>query len=124
MRSLFALGALGLVALSTACTVHGYAGAAPVEPVGTTYVTSGPIDNYDAYPHTVYEGRTVYYVNNEWGYPEEGRWVHYRHEPPELVRYRQNVREAPPAHPVEPRYEGPRHEERRDYEAPPAERVR
>lgn len=123
MRSLLALGAIGLVALSTACTVHGYAGAAPAEPVGTTYITSAPAGDYEQYPHTMYQGRTVYYVNNQWGYPEQGRWVNYHNEPAELVRYRQNVRQAPPAHPVEPRYEQPRYEEHHE-EAPPAERVR
>ena len=72
MKSLFALGAFGLVALSAACTVHGEAGPPPVEAVGTTYVTSAPAVDYETVPQATYQGRTVYYVNSQWGYPGAG----------------------------------------------------
>jgi len=113
------------------CTVRGRGAVVAEEPVGTTYVTSAPVEDYSAYPQTVYEGHTVYYVNNRWGYPHNGQFVYYRNEPPPLVRYRTQVRQAPPArHDYDRRYE-----EHRGYvqpspyggppaSAPPAERTR
>lgn len=107
MRSVLAVGAVAVVAFATAgCTVHAR-GRVAEEPVGTTYVTSAPVDNYAAYPHTTYEGREVYYVHDRWGYPENGRWREYHSEPPPLVRYRTTVRQAPPAHPREREYVQP-----------------
>jgi hypothetical protein len=97
---------------AAACTVRGEATYA--EPVGAVEVTSAPVANYEAHPHTVYQGRTVYYVDNRWGYPRNGGWAYYRTEPPELVRYRHRVETAPPA----PRYEP------REPVAPPAVQVR
>jgi hypothetical protein len=82
---------LVLAFVASACTAY-------AQPVGTVVVTSGvPVYGYEAYPHTVYEGRTVYWVDNRWGYPRHGGWVYYQNEPPELVRYRSRVHTAPPA---------------------------
>jgi hypothetical protein len=97
MRSIVFAGAVAALTAFAGCTVRGR-GAAYEEPVGTTYVTSAPVDNYQAYPHTDYEGRTVYYVQGRWGYPHQGRWVYYRNEPPGLARYRNEQREAPRGH--------------------------
>jgi hypothetical protein len=79
-----------------ACTVQGRTHAV-VEPVSTVEVTSAPIVEYRQYPSTVYEGRTVYLIDNRWGYPSGERWVYYRSEPPPLARYRTTVEAAPPA---------------------------
>jgi hypothetical protein len=79
-----------------ACTVHGRT-SAYVEPVSTVEVTSAPVVEYRAYPHTVYEGRTVYLLDNRWGYPSGDRWVYYRTEPRPLARYRTSIEAAPPA---------------------------
>jgi hypothetical protein len=71
--------------------------------------TTGATVEYDAYPHTVYEGRTVYYVGNRWGWRERGGWRYYDSEPVQLRRHRETyVRRAPT------RYEERRHEERRE----------
>jgi hypothetical protein len=117
MRILRISSGIALVAsAAAACAVRGEATYA--EPVGTVEVTSAPVVNYEAYPHTVYQGRTVYYVNNRWGYPHPGGWSYYRTEPQELVRYRHYVETAPPA----PRYQRPRYEQRErepEREAPP-----
>jgi hypothetical protein len=51
----------------------------------------------EAYPHTVYEGRVVYLVNDHWYTRERGRWVYYRVEPEPLYRQRVVVQQAPPA---------------------------
>lgn len=51
----------------------------------------------EVYPHTVYEGRTVYLVNDHWYTRERGRWVYYRVEPEPLYRQRAIVQKAPPA---------------------------
>ena len=42
----------------------------------------------ETYPHTVYEGRPVYYYDGHWYYREGPRWVYYREEPRPLVEYR------------------------------------
>jgi hypothetical protein len=87
--------ALAAVALG-ACTVQGRA-RGTVEPVSTVEVTSAPIVEYRSYPHTVYEGRTVYLIDNRWGYPSGDRWVVYQTEPAPLARYRTTIEAAPPA---------------------------
>jgi hypothetical protein len=119
------LGLVAVVAFGAGCTVHAR-GTVAEEPVGTTYVTSAPVEDYSGYPSTTYEGHTVFYVHGQWGYPNEGRWVAYRNEPPNLVRYRTRVKEAPPAHPREEyrdrEYRGG--EYRAPGEAPPAVPVR
>jgi hypothetical protein len=62
-----------------------------------TVVESVPSNVY-VYPHTVYNGRTVYWVNGRWFYPHGSRWYAYRREPPGLVRQRPYVQQAPPAY--------------------------
>jgi len=88
--ALLAGGALALVAC--------HAEVQPVEPVGEVEVTSAPYD-IETYPHTVYEGRTVYLYNGGWYYHDNGRWARYRNEPGQLREYRQRhyVQQAPPA---------------------------
>jgi hypothetical protein len=102
VQSVWSIVAAGVFASLTSlgCAVRGEAEYA--EPVGQVEITSAPVVDFEAYPHTVYQGRTVYYVNGRWGYPHGVRgWATMRNEPPELVRYRQHVDVAPPA----PRYE-------------------
>lgn len=94
MSKAFVLGVCAYTLV--ACTVQGRT-RAYVEPVSTVEVTSAPVVTYDAYPHTVYEGRTVYYIDNRWGYPRGERWVYYQSEPPPLARHRTRVQAAPPA---------------------------
>src|SRR5262249_48892904 len=84
--------ALGVLLALGGCTIP----AGP--PVGYTSVTYG--DPYYDYPRTVYDGRTVYYVDHRWVYRDADRWYYYRSEPPALHRYRSTVRQAPPAHVV------------------------
>lgn len=42
----------------------------------------------DVYPHSIYDGRTVYLVNGHWYYRRGPRWVYYRAEPAELYQRR------------------------------------
>ena len=53
--------------------------------------------NVDQYPRTEYRGHAVYYVNGRWYYPRGRHWYYYRNEPPDLVRHRRYVQQAPPA---------------------------
>ena len=59
--------------------------------------------NIEIYPHTFYEGRTVYYVNDNWYYQDGPRWVYYRQEPAPLYQHRtyyqqrNYIQPAPPA---------------------------
>lgn len=110
-------GSGALMSLASGCHVY-------TEPVGTYEVTSAPY-GYDAYPHTYYEGRQVYYVNGRWGYPQQRGWRYYQTEPAPLVRHRTTVQAAPPAG---PRYApGPgarRFENAPPASAPPAVQVR
>jgi hypothetical protein len=69
----------------------------PEYATGYVELTSAPAD-LSVYPSTYYEGRTVYLVNDRWMYPDRGRWVYYRREPPQLYRQRTVVRQAPPAY--------------------------
>ncbi len=70
------------------------------------------------YPHTVYEGRDVYLVNDRYYYRgPEHRWVYYRRAPAPLVerrstfvRERPYVQQAPVVRRPAPR---PRYDERR-----------
>jgi hypothetical protein len=82
------VAALGL----TGCYAHGRADAVWVE-------ADYPPAQIDVYPHTVYEGRVVYLVNDHWYTRERGRWVYYRVEPEPLYRQRLVVQKAPPAPP-------------------------
>lgn len=51
----------------------------------------------EVYPHTVYEGETVYYVGDRWYYRRGPHWVYYRQEPAGLTRYRARMEQAPRA---------------------------
>jgi hypothetical protein len=69
------------------------------------------------YPHTVYEGRDVYLVNDRYYYRgPENRWVYYRNAPAPLVERRSTfVRERPyvqQAPVVRRRVVAPRYQER------------
>jgi hypothetical protein len=114
----------GLVTIATlgGCTVT----TQPAQPVAysepTAYVetTAAPVD-YENYPHTVYEGRTVYYVGDRWQYREGSRWLSYRTEPVFLRQHRATLQQQPrrveeprraPAAPAARPEE--RHEERHD----------
>jgi hypothetical protein len=79
--------------------------------------------NIDVYPHTTYEGRVVYLVNDHWYTREGGHWVYYRSEPKTLYRQRAVVQRAPraPDHDDRHRDHHARDRNRRDIqEAPPA----
>ncbi len=122
MKPIYAALALGAVLLA-GCSVHGRTGARVYAepPVGTVTITSAPL-YYDAYPHTYYDGRVVYYVDGRWGYPAgSGRWTYYQQEPPPLVRYRTTIQSAPPA---APRYTSPPPRSAPPQSAPPATRTR
>src|SRR6266550_2907588 len=56
-----------------------------------------PANDVYSYPRADYHGHVVYYVNNRWYTPRGQRWYYYRTEPPELVRHRRYVEQAPPA---------------------------
>lgn len=71
--------------------------------------------HYDEGPHTVYRGEPVYWVDGRWYARHGQRWVYYRDEPRELVRYR-TAREVRHDRHVERRYErDERRERERDY---------
>lgn len=91
-----AVAALGV----TGCYAHARAEPVFVEADYT------PV-HLDIYPHTVYEGRVVYLVNDHWYTRDRGRWVYYRVEPTPLYRQRVVVRQAPRA-PVRHAPGGPR----------------
>jgi hypothetical protein len=104
-----ALGLVTLVALGglAGCTAE-VETAHPVvaaDDEAVVEVETVPAADVYAYPRTEYRGRTVYYVNGRWYYPHGRRWYYYRSEPPELVRHRRYIQQAPPA---------PRSYERRD----------
>lgn len=72
------------------------AGALALAGCGSGYVELG--DGYDAeyapapvsietYPAYVYNGETVYDVDGRFYARHGGRWVRYRHSPPELARW-------------------------------------
>ena len=85
--------------------------------------TAVPAD-VTVYPHTVYEGRTVYYYGDRWWYQDGHRWAYYRREPEPLQRHRRYIQTAPPAHVyAAPTYSSP-HVTSGTVEAPPAVRVR
>lgn len=83
------LGAAALLALASGC--YAEAGAEPV------YVGSAAPARIETYPHYVYEGRTVYYVNDRWYAQDRGHWRYYRREPEPLYRQRVHVERAPRA---------------------------
>ena len=85
IRNVFLAAALVILA---ACSVT-------TEPAYAEVETAPP--NIETYPQTVYEGRTVYLVNEHWYYRHGNHWAYYRQEPEYLVRQRSTVRHAPPA---------------------------
>lgn len=72
---------LCLASLSTGCVARVTPAPAYVE---ATYVP----DDIEYYPHTVYDGRVVYLVDDRWYYREGPRWVYFRDEPAPLYRQR------------------------------------
>jgi hypothetical protein len=94
---------LGGIAAS-ACTAEVQARPAVVE--SEIEEVEAPPPYVETYPQTYYEGRVVYLVNDRWYYQRRGRWVYYRTEPPELVRQRSYVQQAPPARGVVAPYGG------------------
>lgn len=62
---------------------------------GGCYATTGayveadyPPVAIETYPHTYYEGRVVYLVDDRWYVRDNGGWYYYRSEPRVLYRYR------------------------------------
>ncbi len=113
---------IGVVAVAVAAIAFGGCRATTYgDEVGYVELTAAPVD-VDVYPHTFYDGRAVYLVNDRWMYRDRGRWAYYRHEPPELYRQRGYVQQAPPAY----RHGYPQSVPRsypRSYPSPPAVRV-
>lgn len=71
-------------ALTSGCVAHVRSEPAYAEAV---YV---PAD-IETYPHTTYDGRVVYLVNDRWYYREGPRWVYYRPEPEPLYAHRRRI---------------------------------
>ncbi len=92
------------------CTAEVHTAQPEVVTDDEVVVDTAPAVDVTTYPHTEYRGQAVYYVNGRWYRPHGKRWVYYRNEPPELVRHRRNVEQAPPA--------------RRAYEPRPGEATR
>jgi hypothetical protein len=90
--------AVGLALGTMGCTVETHRQPVVYADDGVAYEEVGPTIDINTYPHEVYEGRNVYYVNNRWYYHDGGRWAYYRREPAPLNRHRVYVREAPRAH--------------------------
>ncbi len=90
--------AFALAVGSMGCTVETHPQPVVYADDGVAYEDVGPTIDINTYPHEVYEGRNVYYVNNRWYYRDGARWGYYRHEPAPLYRHRAYVRRAPPAH--------------------------
>lgn len=63
------------------------------EPVSYLSNKSVP-ENVDAFPQAVYEGHTVYYVNDRWMYRDRGGWAYYLTEPPALYAHRATPRQT------------------------------
>lgn len=115
--SISAAGALVVTALALqGCAVRTRPAVSYVE------LSSAPVD-VSGYPHTYYDGRDVYFVNERWMYNDGGRWVYYNEEPAPLYRYRRYApaypQSAPPAY-RQPQYTQPRYAPPQS--APPAYR--
>jgi hypothetical protein len=103
--------ALAVTALAVLFAVPGcYASVQPAF-VRASYV---PAD-IELYPHTYYQGRNVYFVNDRYYFRgPESRWVYYRTPPPALVeRRRSYVRRMRPYVQRAPAAPQRRYEERR-----------
>jgi len=92
-KSTSILGATVVAAIITLSGCYGGYSGSPA--TGYVELSSAPVD-VALYPHTYYEGRTVYLVNDRWMYPDNNRWVYYRQEPPYLYQQRTYIRQAPP----------------------------
>jgi len=98
-RAAFAsAAALAAGFILTGCTAQGETArpAVVTNDDAAVEVQTVPADVY-TYPRSEYRGRTVYLVNGRWYYPHGQHWYYYRAEPPELVRHRRYVEQAPPA---------------------------
>lgn len=98
---------LSMLPVLAACTATVQEEPAYVE------ASDAPAD-IEVYPHTYYQGHTVYLVHNNWYYRDGSRWVYYRREPSPLYRQRTYVQRAPPARRVASparRMQAERHEE-------------
>ena len=115
MRTIAWFGMVTIVTLG-GCTVTTTREPVYAEPVGYTETTAAPAD-YEAYPNTVYEGHTVFFVSGRWMFRDRDRWVSYRSEPPQLRQHREvNHWRGERGERHEERREAPReerHEERR-----------
>ena len=97
MRTTSATATVGGAFWLTATVVLTGCTASVRPPVSYVEVSSAPVD-VRSYPHTTYDGRDVYYVNDRWMYNDRGRWAYYREEPATLYRYRRSPQYAPPAY--------------------------
>jgi len=59
------------------------------------------------YPQAYYAGHVVFLYQDRWYYRDGPRWVYFRREPPELLRQRRFVSQAPPAAAPVPRQAPP-----------------
>lgn len=122
MSSLHGWAAAVAVAATVAATGCA-ARASTAVPIGFAELRYGGAYSY--YPHAVYQGRDVFFVEGRWIFRTKRGWAYYPVEPEPLYRFRTTVRQAPPA----PRYEFPRYEQvprvpAEPAPAPPATRVR
>ena len=96
---------LGVVAVAVAaiassgCQATTY-GAYGDGSVGYVELTAAPVD-IEAYPHTYYDGRQVYYVNERWMYRDGGSAgpTTGTSHPSCFYRHRGYIQQAPPAYP-------------------------
>lgn len=93
MRSILKFGLCGALAFVPACVAE-----VTTRPVGVAYVEATPSVEIETYPHVVYEGVNVYYVEGRWYRRGARGWVYYREEPPALARQRVHVQSAPRVH--------------------------
>lgn len=111
-------GWAAVVALAAAVACGGcVARASTAAPVGYAELRYGA--TYGYYPHAVYQGHDVFYIQGRWRFRTRDGWASYPVEPEPLYRYRTTIRQAPPAHPYQ---QGPTPVQRGP--APPGLRVR
>jgi hypothetical protein len=82
---------------TAACTAEVRTGRHAMVAVPEDVVVAPPPPNIYAYPHTMYRGEPVYYVDGRWYHRRGPSWVYFRREPPDLVRHRRHVHAAPPS---------------------------
>lgn len=96
----------------------GFSSPASADPVFVEIDIAPP--RIEDYPHTVYEGRPVYYYEGRWYERRGPRWVYYREEPRPLVvyrsspEYRRHHAPPPPRRHYEARPSRDRRDDRRD----------